>query len=429
MPKKRYAQLLEDKDLRRWYDNLARGSVITADVYLRRLGGFCKDYKQNPQILSEMKEEELYNLLLDAVSDLEHKGYAGSYQQSILKAIRSWLAFNGRTITRKIKIKGAYETPSLAKERVPTQPELKKIFLAGNNQQRAACSLLAHSGLRIQVLGNYKGTGGLRLGDLPGLKVEDKSIEFEQIPLQIVVRPGLSKAGHLYFTFLSQEGCDYLKDYLEERLRKGEKLNEDSPLITPKIPKRPFITSIKVGDLIRKALRKAGFEWRPYVLRSYFDTQLMLAESKGCCLRDYRTFWMGHKGDIEHTYTTNKGKLPPDIIEDMREAYKKSQEFLQTEVMIPKEKEIKDIFKKQFLRMSGFSEEEAREFLEKNPSDEELKRVVRERLLGNNLQRDGNGKLRQKVVLLEELGKYLEEGWEFVTQLQDNKAIVCFSER
>jgi hypothetical protein len=54
-----------------------------------------------------MKEEELYNLLLDAVSDLEHKGYAGFYQQSILKAIRSWLAFNGRTITRKIKIKGA----------------------------------------------------------------------------------------------------------------------------------------------------------------------------------------------------------------------------------------------------------------------------------------------------------------------------------
>jgi hypothetical protein len=215
---------------------------------------------------------------------------------------------------------------------------------------------------------------------------------------------------------------------LEERLRKGEKLNEDSPLITPKIPKRPFITSIKVGDLIRKALRKAGFEWRPYVLRSYFDTQLMLAESKGYCLRDYRTFFMGHKGDIEHTYTTNKGKLPPNIIEDMRQAYQKSQEFLQTETTTPKEKEIKLIFKKEFLSMAGFTEEEVAQFLAKNPTDEELKKAVREKLLDKNLQPNGNGKLRQKVVLLEELSKYLEEGWEFVTQLQDNKAIVCFSE-
>jgi hypothetical protein len=428
MPEKKYAELLKDKELRRWYDNVARGSVITADIYLRRLGGFCKDFNQTPKGLLKMKEKELYNLLLDAISDLEQKGHAGSYQQSILKAVRSWLNFNGKTITRKIKIKGAYETPSLAKERVPTQPELKKIFLAGNNQQRAACSLLAHSGLRIQVLGNYKGTGGLKLGDLPGLKVQDKSIEFEQIPLQIVVRPGLSKAGHLYFTFLSQEGCNYLKDYLEERLRKEEKLNEDSPLITPKIPKRPFITSIKVGDLIRKALRKAGFEWRPYVLRSYFDTQLMLAESKGYCLRDYRTFFMGHKGDIEHTYTTNKGKLPPNIIEDMRQAYQKSQEFLQTETTTPKEKEIKLIFKKEFLSMAGFTEEEVAQFLAKNPTDEELKKAVREKLLGKDLQPNGNGKLRQKVVSSAELGKYLEEGWEFVTQLRDNKAIVRFSE-
>ena len=28
----------------------------------------------------------------------------------------------------------------------------------------------------------------------------------------------------------------------------------------------------------------------PYVLRAYFDTQLMLAESKGLVLEDYRSF-------------------------------------------------------------------------------------------------------------------------------------------
>ena len=56
----------------------------------------------------------------------------------------------------------------------------------------------------------------------------------------------------------------------------------------------------------------------------------MMAESKGLVLRDYRQFWMGHKGDIENRYTTNKQKLPETVIEDMRAAYARSEEFLQT---------------------------------------------------------------------------------------------------
>ena len=41
--KSEYASLLEDKGIKRWYDNLRRGSEVTADVYLRRLGHLCKD--------------------------------------------------------------------------------------------------------------------------------------------------------------------------------------------------------------------------------------------------------------------------------------------------------------------------------------------------------------------------------------------------
>ncbi|EMR73149.1 hypothetical protein MCGE09_00340 [Thaumarchaeota archaeon SCGC AB-539-E09] len=51
---------------------------------------------------------------------------------------------------------------------------------------------------------------------------------------------------------------------------------------------KPFIRATNVWDVIRSAIRKAGFNWRPYVLRSYLDTQLMLAESRGLVLRDYR---------------------------------------------------------------------------------------------------------------------------------------------
>jgi len=164
------------------------------------------------------------------------------------------------------------------------------------------------------------------------MKIENGEVIYEKVPTMIVVRRELSKGGHQYFTFLSEEGCEYLKDYLESRLKEGEKLTPNSPILTPKVTPKPFIRSTNIGDMIRAAIRKAGFKWRPYVLRAYFDTQLMLAESKGMVLRDYRQFWMGHKGDIENRYTTNKCRLPEGVIEDMREAYKRSQEYLQTRV-------------------------------------------------------------------------------------------------
>lgn len=287
-----------------------------------------------------MKEAELLDLLLDYVSYTAN--YAGSYIESVMKAIKSWLSHNGREInTKQIKIKGVEDAPTLREERVPTQEELRHIFLAGDRKARVACVLMAHSGLRPEVLGNYLGNDGLRLKDIPDLVVRYNnnnnnnynhnsntiyeyntyeqhkvkvntpvSISFLKVPAMIVVRRELSKARHSYITFLSEEGCSYLKDYLEERARKnGELLRPDSPVIRPKSAKKEFIRTVNIGDTIRKAIRSAGFSWRPYVLRAFFDTQLMLAESKGMLIRDYREFFMGHKGDIEHRYTLQK-RLP-----------------------------------------------------------------------------------------------------------------------
>ena len=154
---------------------------------------------------------------------------------------------------------------------------------------------------------------------------------------------------------IGEEGCGYLKDYLEERIRGGEKIGPDSPMVKPKTAKKDFIKSINVGDAIREAMRKAGCPWRPYVLRAYFDTQLMLAESKGLMLRDYRTFFMGHVGDIENRYTTNKHRLPDQVVEDMREAYHKSQQFLETtKPSEASEEKMRGGFRRQLLLVAGF---------------------------------------------------------------------------
>jgi hypothetical protein len=419
MSPRRYASLLEDPDVRRWYDNLARGSRVTADVYLRRLGGFAASQGIGPRELLSLSDREISDLLMDFVSWSEERGHAGSYIRSTLKAVRSWLQHNHRDLKARIKVRGADDTPTLRGERVPTKDELRRIFLSGDKKTRAACVLVAHSGLRLGTLGNYRGTDGLRIGDLPELRVEKGGVEFEVTPAMVVVRRELSKAGHRYFTFLGEEGCGYLKDYLEERLRRGEELAPESPVITPKAAAKPFITTTNIGDTIRGAIRRAGFPWRPYVLRSYFDTQLMLAESKGLVLRDYRQFWMGHKGDIENRYTTNKGVLPGDVVEDMREAYRRSQRFLQTTLEPSSEEELREDFRRQLLLVAGFSKEEVDDMDLSALGDEEFQELVRRRLLG---VLDNKG--RQRLVELDEIERYIAEGWEFVAALPTGKAIL-----
>jgi hypothetical protein len=416
-----YARLLSDETVRRWYDNVRRGSSVTADVYLRRLGHLCGELGLTPQRLIEMHERQLYELMLDTVSNMEEQGRGGSYIQSQLKAVKSWLLHNRIEVKGKIKIKGTQETPTLKNERIPTKPELKKIFLAGDEKARVACVLIAHAGLRPETVGDYRGEDGLTLGDLPELMITDDKTEFLKIPTIIKIRGKLSKAGHQYFTFLGEEACGYLKDYLEGRIRKGEELGVGSAIITPKQRMKVFIRTANIGDAIRGCIRKAGFPWRPYVLRSYFDTQLMLAESKGLVLRDYRQFWMGHKGDIENRYTTNKCRLPETVVEDMREAYRRGKEFLQTiENTETSEEKLRGSFRKQLLLVAGFSQGELDKMDLSSISDDELQNIVKKRLLGGQVTNGAS----QKVVSVGEANKYLAEGWEYVAKLSNNKVVI-----
>ena len=402
------AKLLSDPSIRRWHDSMARGSIITADIYLRRLAAVCKQCKTTPQRIYKMKEQALYELILDFVGEEERKGRAGSYIEHSKKAIISWLSHNGIQLKHKIKIRGVKQTPTLENERVPTQEELRRIFLAATPKDRINCVFIAHSGLRPETLGNHEGNDGLRVKDLPEMHIKDGKVEFGVIPTMVVVRPELSKGRNRYFTFLSEEGCEYLKDYLEDRIRQGEKLEPETDIIHPKVSEKRFVCTINIGDGIRTAIRAAGFRWRPYVLRAYFDIQLLLAESKGKITHAYRQFFMGHVGDMEARYTTNKGRLPKDLIEDMREAYRRSQAFLQTAKKTGKdEEELKIMFRRQLLIVAGMTEKELEGLNLETMGDEEVQEMLRRKLLGA-MANNGN---RQKVVLLGDVENYIQPGY------------------
>lgn len=203
------------------------------------------------------------------VTDLESERKSPGYIADLIKTVRSWLRYNDVTLTRRIKISNPKATPTLVNEQIPSKDELSRIFRASSPRIRLAEALMVFADLRPQVMGNHDGSDGLMILDLPDITIRDHQVHCEAIPSRIIVRAALSKTRRKYFTFLSREGCTYLQEYLEQRLRSGEALHGTSPLIgheRVRADTKPFMLTRKITHHIRRAMRKAGVYRRPYVL-------------------------------------------------------------------------------------------------------------------------------------------------------------------
>jgi len=346
-------QLLADPDLKRWFDNIARGSPLTADVRLRRISYFCEVNKLTPMQLADLAIKDLRavtDLIQDHITWMEEQNKSPGYIESTLTAIKSWLRHFDVEIKRRIKINESESTPTLEHERVPNESEISEIFNRTSLRTAIEMSLIAKAGLRPQVLGNHDGTDGLVIKDIADIVIEDGKAMCVVTPPRITIRRTLSKARHQYFTFLTEGGTRKLLAYLNDRLARGEKIGPDSAVIAPdtsykvyrgKNAGKKFLPTRRISEDIREAFRPR-FRWRPYVLRAFFDTQLLMAESRGKIAHDFRVFFMGHKGSMEARYTTNKGVLPNALVKEMKSAFKRSQEFLDLEMKTDDQLEIQD---------------------------------------------------------------------------------------
>ena len=296
----KYSPLLEDQDVRRWHENLAANSLITAEVYLRTMGLYCDLLGTTPKnILKEARSKKFRDGFTDFVRKMEKEGKAGSYIERFKKVILSWTSYNNLDAKLKVNIKGSSDTPTIANERVPSKDELSRIVRMASPRGRVSIASLAFSGLRPESLGDYLGTDGIRLGDFTEAKISSRGIGFEKGPAILLVRRALSKARHPYFTFVGSEAITYIQEYIQERAKSGEKLTPQSPLLAfdPRgVKKNQFLRTALVTRDIKEAIVKAGFSWRPYVLRAYCDTGMIIAESKGLISHPYLQFLMGHKG-------------------------------------------------------------------------------------------------------------------------------------
>lgn len=432
-----YKDLLgKDDKFKEFIDSLSMGSQVGADVTLRRIGNICRTYNLTTQAIGIMTAKEGHSLAIKIVKDLHSKGKAREYMKSYVTAVKAFFEHNEKPIEQKIRLPredGIHKT-KVQQEQVPTPEQLGRVLDHCNIEQKVRVALVALCGFRLETLGNFGGIDGIRVMDLPELKIKAKSkkAEFEKVPTRIICRPSLSKAKHQYFSFMPAQGCAYLQELLEQRMRLGEVLKPESFLVTSlKYSGKEETTSYKGGAIsttkisasIRKALRKAGLDVRPYVLRSYFETRLMMAEADKLLLRDYRVYLMGHRGDIEHRYSLNKEGLPEETIEQMRSMFAKASErYLVTTKSQVTDDKLKDAFNRQFLEISGMSEADIAKLGDLSRySAEEMRAIVRDSAKKDLGIHNGNS---QKVIAKTELKEHIAAGWEFVAFIDNNECII-----
>lgn len=334
-------KLLSNPDVRRWRDNLSRRSKHTAEIRLRRMGKFCEDHNLTPMQLIEIgmrDNKDIADLLQDHITMMEEHNMAPQYIKSIMTGVKSWLAHFDIEIRRKLIITNVESTPTLEDEKVPEREEMLELFTGANLRQGTIMSLIAKSGLRPQVIGNIDGTDGLILQDFPELALVNGKWCFTERTPRIIVRKTISKARHEYFTYMTKLEQHWFLSYLNHRMAKGETLNPKSPAVSP-ARQSPFFRKQKEGrflttQLVERDVREAmrpKFKWRPYVLRSYFRTQMMIAEINNLISHSQAGFHFGHVGDMSARYSVNKGILPKQLLDTMRESFLKCEQYLDIE--------------------------------------------------------------------------------------------------
>ncbi len=288
--------------------------------------------------LGQKNPKDIADVLQDHITMMEANGNAPQYIKTSIVAIKSWLSHFDIQISRKLLITDVETTPTLVGEKVPEKDELVELFTGAGLRAGTIMSFLCKSGVRPQVLGNIDGTDGLMIQDIPDLALVNGRWCILSQPPRVIVRMSLSKANHEYFTFMTPLQQKWLLAYLNDRMARGEALNPESPIVNPS-KQSPFSRKQKSGrfmrtQMVERDVREAmrpKFKWRPYVLRAYFRTQLLIAEANGKVSHSLSEFWFGHKGDMSARYSTNKGILPNQLLDAMKESFVKCQEYLDIE--------------------------------------------------------------------------------------------------
>ena len=432
----RHQHLLSDPRVRSWWEARSLRSRLSADQYLRQFGLLLERLGLTPAQVVDLAKKDadrLRDLLIRDAAKLKGDGKLDSYISKFFEGLKAYFRFHRVPFDgypALSPIRGA----SLDKERIPTPEELGRVLDRLTLRGKVSALFIAHSGLRPGVLGAYQAERGLTLGDLPDLKLA-KEITFTEVPFAIRVPAVMSKTRVYYTTFGSSQLTTTFLSYLEERRQEGEKLGPSSPVIGAKPGRGAAITSKENATFdtqyvttatIVKELHKVlvasapeGVKWRPYVLRSYCSTRLMIAEGAGKITRDLREAILGHDTGVSGRYNVGK-TWGSELLKEARAQYKRAEPYLLTMAKAEEGSENATRVIRLLLEARGVPTEKLDKLDIGAMSDEEIVALIK--TVGASPATEK--KAVQKAVSVEQVPKLLEEGWEFIAPLNGSMAVL-----
>ena len=439
----RLAILDDDPKVKRWYDTIALRSRVTADMYAGSLARLFESIgltAEEAVAEASTHPDEFAARMVRYATDKRDAGILDSTVAKSLNGIRSYLKHRGVGFSSWPELR-PIQGASLEKERVPRPEELGTILEHLNLRGRCVALLMAHAGLRPGVLGSYKATSGLTLDALIDLDIS--TLTFKSVPFVIRVPADLSKTRVAYTTFGTEQLGRVLIAYLTERRADGEELTGKSPVIAHSPDVRGvavrsvattgsrFMTTGAIMRDVRDAIEKCrpdGVTWRPYVLRAYCSTRLLLAEGDGRISRDLREAILGHSGGVASRYNVGK-RWGEELLTEARHEYERASEFLETRVHKADAKE--DVLRSLLTAVESATNSKS------SPSgpmtSDTLVEAIRKAIGGNEAtapetvtttiapaSRAGE----QRVVSETEVAALLSQGWRFVAPLNHSHAVV-----
>lgn len=400
-------KLLQDQDTKGWHDSLE--SETTRINYPKHLVEYLlyrnlsvkqliKNFK-NDQVREAKRLQEFVNLQLKRLAP----GSVANY----VSALQNRLEYDGISLVKRIRIPNRHIHPTVTEQTIPTKEQILSYLSHANVRTQTIIALISFLGVRFNVI------AGLKLADFAELKIENREIKFEKVPTMVKIRGELSKNKLPYQTFLIEFGCRILKNYLEFRMREGETLTSDSLVI----PTDSQYNSLKkkasiIARAVDRVFEKLGNTSRPYSLKDFFATALLNSGIQ----QNHQTFFMGHKGPMQLTYSLRR-QLPKEQIEQLRVLFKEKIE----PHLIPVENSGEGVVKAAFKKLA---QEMGLEVKEEAPMGETISEIAKVYTAAKADLAKRTNTTKQKTINENQLEKCLEEGWEFVTTLPSGNLIV-----
>jgi len=285
---------------------------------------------------------------VDAFIDYALDGLGRSHAtvRSYIMGIKKWLELNSVKVDwAKIELPTATET--VETDRAPTKEELKTILIhATSARDRFAVFALSSSGLRIGTLLS------LKIGDVDSSSYPDVAVV--KVEAQRGRKFGAKRrgSGRFYYTFLTLEAKNALKEYVQKRESAGEQVTSESPLVGDWANKGEHITIEAFEKVWKRILKKAGLDQKTHryymlhvhTLRKYFRSNCIGVDVS------YRERWMGHKGlYLDESYFRAEESL--HIAE-----YRKAASHLAIYQLPTEEKKLRSQMLIDFAKLQGYEE-------------------------------------------------------------------------